>query len=493
MSFSLQNSALLTDLYQLTMAYGYWRCGVAETEATFHLSFRNAPFDGGYVVACGLQDAIDYLERFRFERSDLDYLASLRGADGEPLFCEHFLKFLDEQRLSCKAFAPPEGTVVFPHEPVLRIEGPILQCQILETPLLNIINFQSLIATKAARVCQAAGDDDVLEFGLRRAQGFNGAVAASRAAFIGGCSATSNVLAGKLLGIPVRGTHAHSWVMLFDDERRAFAAYAEAMPNNCLLLVDTYDSLNGVKNAIETAKQLEQHGHRLLGIRLDSGDLAYLSVRARQMLDAAGLVDTLIVASNDLDEHIISSLKQQGARIDVWGVGTKLVTSFDQPALGGVYKLSAVRARAELPWEPRIKLSEQAAKISTPGVLQVRRFIEGDAYCGDMIYAVDQPPTGGPYTIVDPFDLTRRKQISANCRYDDLLQEVYAAQRRTAPPPTLEQSRALVRRQLAALHPSIKRFVNPHQYPVGLEPTLHQRRTDLIIAARQQTRGATRA
>jgi nicotinate phosphoribosyltransferase len=297
----------------------------------------------------------------------LEFLATLTGDDGKPLFESAFLEYLRALRFTCDVDAIPEGTVAFPHEPLLRITGPILQCQLLETALLNLINFQSLIATKAARVCLATQGEPVLEFGLRRAQGLDGGLAASRAAYIGGCAATSNVLAGKTFDIPVRGTHAHSWVMAFDDEREAFSAYAKAMPNNCVFLVDTYDTLEGVRRAVETGKWLRERGHEMVGIRLDSGDLAWLSVEARKILDNGGFPKALIVASNDLDEHIIASLKAQGAQINVWGVGTKLITAFDQPALGGVYKLGAIRGD-DGRWVYKVKLSEQAAKVSTPGI-----------------------------------------------------------------------------------------------------------------------------
>src|SRR3954471_8600757 len=326
--------ALLTDLYQLTMAYGYWKSGRADREAVFELIFRKPPFRSGFTVVAGLGPAIDFIKGFRFEADDLEFLATLSGNDGKPLFDPAFLEHLKQLRFSCDVDAIPEGTVVFANEPLLRIQGPILQCQLLETALLNLLNFQSLIATKAARVCLAARNDSVLEFGLRRAQGVDGALAASRASYIGGCAATSNVLAGKVHGIPVRGTHAHSWVMSFAEEETAFQAYAEAMPNNCVFLVDTYDTLQGVRRAAKIGKWLREHGHELAGIRLDSGDLAWLSIEARKILDAAGFPKALILASNDLDEHIIQSLKQQGATINVWGVGTKMVTAYDQPALG---------------------------------------------------------------------------------------------------------------------------------------------------------------
>ncbi|MDA1229657.1 MAG: nicotinate phosphoribosyltransferase, partial [Planctomycetota bacterium] len=334
--------SLLTDLYQLTMAYGYWQQGKAEQQAVFHLFFRSNPFKGGFVIAAGLEPALEFIRPFRFKPDDVAFLATITGNDNQPLFEPAFLEYLGQLELTLDIDAIPEGTVVFPHAPLLRVRGPILQCQLLETALLNIINFQSLIATKAARIVMAAQSDPVLEFGLRRAQGIDGALAASRAAYIGGCAATSNVLAGKRFGIPVKGTHAHSWVMSFDTELESFSAYAEAMPNNCVFLVDTYDTLEGIRNAITVGNRLRDSGHSMVGIRLDSGDLAWLSIEARKLLDAGGFQDAAIVASNDLDERLIASLKQQGATIGVWGVGTKLVTAYDQPALGGVYKLGAM-------------------------------------------------------------------------------------------------------------------------------------------------------
>ncbi|MGE0479429.1 MAG: nicotinate phosphoribosyltransferase [Phycisphaerae bacterium] len=477
---------LLTDLYHLTMAYGYWKSGVGDCAAVFHLFFRTQPFGGGYSIACGLHYAIEWLKAFRFQGEDLEYLGTLAGHDGAPLFEPAFLDYLRELRFTCDVDAIPEGTVVFPHEPLIRVRGPIIQGQLLETPLLNMINFQTLVATKAARVCQAARDEAVLEFGLRRAQGFDGGLAASRAAFVGGCAATSNVLAGRLFGIPVRGTHAHSWVMSFDSELEAFQAYADAMPNNCVFLVDTYDTLDGVRRAIEVGRNLRARGRSLLGVRLDSGDFAYLSIEARRLLDEAGFHDTAIVASNELDEHIIASLKNQGATINVWGVGTKLITAYDHPAMGGVYKLGAIR-RPGGKWEHKVKLSEQALKVSNPGIQQVRRFLHEHEFLADMIYDEQTwPPLGAAAdgVIVDPLDPTRRKRLPADAPFEDLLVPVFRnGEPRFAPPP-LDAVRARTQAQLSALHPGIRRFVNPHQYPVGLELSLHDLKEHLILKAR---------
>ena len=480
---------MMTDLYQITMAYAYWKTGQAEREAVFHLHFRNHPFKGGFTIACGLADAISYAGNLRFDSSGLDYLRGLVGNDNQPLFDPKFIDYLRDLQFSCDLDAIPEGTVVFPNEPLLRVTGPLLQAQLVETALLNLLNFQTLIATKAARVNLAAGGDPVIEFGLRRAHGPDGALSASRAAYIGGCAATSNVQAGQSFGIPVKGTHAHSWVMSFDDERDAFLAYAQAMPNNCILLVDTYDTLEGVRRAVEVGKWLRDQGHPLAGIRLDSGDLAWLSIEARRILDAAGFPEVRIVASNDLDENIIQSLKEQGARIDIWGVGTKLVTAYDQPALGGVYKLGAIRS-PDGRWVHKLKLSEQAAKISTPGLHQVRRFRLGNEFIGDGIYDLE---TGAPesFTIVDPLDPTRRKHPPREATHEDLLVPIFRGGRLVFQSPSLDSIRARVKSQLDLFRTGVKRFVNPHEYPVGLELGLHELKTRLVLQARGET-GAER-
>jgi nicotinate phosphoribosyltransferase len=475
-------SPLLTDLYQLTMAQGYFLCDRAADQAVFHLFFRKLPFAGGYAVAAGLEPVLDFVASFAFEEADTAYLAELSGADGGPLFRPEFLAYLRGLRLSVDIDAMPEGTLVFPHEPLLRVCGSLLEAQLLETALLNLINFQTLIATKAARVCEAAAGAPVLEMGLRRAQGVDGALAASRAAYLGGCAATSNVLAGKRYGIPVRGTHAHSWVMAFDSEIEAFQAYAAVMPNNSLFLVDTYDTLAGVRHAIEVAKDLRASGHELLGVRLDSGDLAWLSTHARKLLDEAGFEKAAIVATNDLDEHLIESLRHQGAAVAVWGVGTKLVTAYDQPALGGVYKLSMVGAGGG-PLQPRIKLSEDPVKMSNPGVQQVRRFSDGGKLVADAIY----DETRGietPARIVDPLNTLKWRELDAALTQTDLLVPVVRGGHVVADRTPLEAIRDRTRASLAALDPTIKRLVNPHVYPVGLESKLFEARMDLYQRAR---------
>jgi nicotinate phosphoribosyltransferase len=475
--------ALLTDLYQLTMAQGYWKLSTADRQAVFHLYFRNAPFAGGFTIAAGLEDVVDVVRRMRFDSTDLEYLASLQGNDDRPLFDAGFLKYLAKLELTIDLDAIAEGTVVFPSEPLVRVTGSLLQGQLLESVLLNVVSFQTLIATKAARICHAARGDPVMEFGLRRAQGIDGSLSASRAAYIGGCSSTSNVLAGKLLGIPVGGTHAHSWVMSFDDELESFDAYARAMPNNCVFLVDTYSTLNGVRHAAEVGKKLRASGHRMIGIRLDSGDLAYLSIEARKILDDAGLTDAKIVASNDLDEHLIESLKQQGATIAIWGVGTKLVTAYDQPALGGVYKLSAIRNDSTEPWQYKMKSSEQLAKASFPGVLQVRRYKTEDRFQADLIFNLPEG-IGSPPTLIDPKDSTRHREIDPATPHEDLLVPVLRAGKSVYTSPSLQAIRQRAMDQVNALHPTHRRLVHPHEYPVGLDRGHAELRTNLLKEAR---------
>lgn len=477
--------ALLTDLYQLTMSYAYWKASLDKKESVFHLFFRKRPFNGGFTISAGLENVIDYLENFHFDSSDLSYLASLKGSDNQPLFDPAFFDYLANLKFSCHLDAVPEGNVVFPFEPLIRIQGPLIQCQLLESPLLNLINFPSLIATKAARICIAAQGDSVLEFGLRRAQGIDGALTASRAAFIGGCDSTSNVLAGKLYGIPVRGTHSHSWIMVFDDELQAFQTYAEQLPNNCVFLVDTYDSIEGVKKAIEVGKWLKQHGKKMLGVRLDSGDLTYLSVKSRELLDDAGFKDAAIIASNELDETLISDLKRQGACINVWGVGTHLVTSSNQPALDGVYKLSAIRDPGG-PWKYKLKLSEQMIKVSNPGILQVKRFMDKNEYVGDAIYDINLVSHDN-CIIIDPLDPTRQKVLNKHWDSRDLLIPIFRHGKLVYDLPPLTSIRANTQKELACFHAGVKRFINPHGYAVGIEKSLYDLKVNLIKNIRSRT------
>ncbi len=475
--------ALLTDFYQLTMAYAYWKSGKGEQKAVFNLFFRKHPFDGGFTILAGLEYVIDFCSNLKFDPKDLEYLGGMKKKDGSPVFEKGFLDYLDNLKFDCDLDAIEEGTAVFPNEPLIRVTGSLIQCQLLETPLLNLINFQTLIATKSTRINLAAQGESVLEFGLRRAQGIDGALAASRAAYIGGCSSTSNVMAGKLFGIPVSGTHAHSWIMAFPSELEAFEAYADAFPDKTIFLVDTYDTIQGVKNAITVGKILREKGKEMLGIRLDSGDLAYFSNEARKMLDEAGFQDAKIVASNDLDEEIISSLKGQEASIDVWGVGTKLITAYDQPALGAVYKVSAVQEK-DGSWTPKIKLSQQSLKINIPGIHSVKRFFSKDKAVADMIYLDDQKFEQPSLVIIDPADQTRRKRIMpAFYKEEELLKPIFKKGKKVYSSPQLNEIRERVQKQLASLDKTHRRLVNPHLYPVGLEENLHHLRMDLIIKA----------
>lgn len=477
--------ALLTDLYQVTMAQGYHAAGIARHEAVFNLFFRRAPFGGAVAIAAGLGLAIELLEGFRVADDDRDYLATLTGNDGQPLFRGDFLAALQELRFEGDVDAVPEGTAVFAHEPLLRISGPLWLCQLLETPLLNIINFSTLIATKAARICAAAEGDPVLEFGLRRAQGIDGGITAARAAVIGGCAATSNVLAGKIHQLPVKGTHAHAWVMAFPGELAAFEAYAAVMPNNCVFLVDTYDTIEGVHNAVRVGRKLRERGHALAGIRLDSGDLAALSVAARAILDEAGFHEAAIVASNDLDEHEIAALKAKGAKIGVWGVGTRLATAADQPALGGVYKLAAIRGPGE-DWRYTIKLSEEPIKVSNPGIQQVRRDHGPDGrFVGDRIYETSLGLGDEAIGIAD--GVRRGWPASAG---EALLRPIFRGGRRVYASPPVMAIRARTREQWAALPEGVRRLRAPDPYPVALDAGLHRLKESLCAAARARVEAA---
>lgn len=473
-----EDYALLTDLYQLTMAQGYWACGKLEEEGCFHLFFRETPFHGGFAIASGMDHVAEVIENFAFSDEDIAYLASVPAPGGGALFDPAFLDYLRTLELSVDIEAVREGTVVFPNDPLVRVTGPLLQCQLLETQLLNCVNFETLAATKAARVCLSAGTP-VAEFGLRRAQGESGALRASRACIVGGCASTSNVLAGRLFGLPVSGTHAHAWVMAFGDELEAFRAYAREFPTNCVLLVDTYGVTQGLKNAITVGLEMKARGEHLAGVRIDSGDLAWLAKQARAMLDEAGLVDTGVVLSNDLDEFAIKSILDSGAQVASWGVGTKLVTAFDQPALGGVYKLAAKRA-PQGAWEPCVKVTGQSSKQTVPGVLDVRRYFhESGTLAGDMVYDVTLPVARE--RIIDPSDELRQKDLTGK-RYLTLLEPLARAGKVVLP---AEYRSALVARdrcaaQLTLLDESQKRIINPHSYPVGLEYSLFYRRHDLV-------------
>ena len=464
---------LLTDLYQLTMAAGYYDQRLHQRKAIFHLFYRKAPFGGDFALSAGLALAIDLVKGLKFSADDVQYLGRLKGANGQPLFKEPFLNYLQRLKFTGNIYAVPEGEVVLPHEPLLRIEGNIVECQLLETALLTVMNFSTLIATKAARIKAAAGEDTVLEFGLRRAQGIDGGLTASRSAYVGGADASSNVWAGRYYGVPVKGTHAHSWVMAFPSEEEAFEAYAEAMPNNSIFLVDTYDTLDGIAAAILEGKKLRERGHEMLGVRLDSGDLAELSIAAREMLDAAGFPDAKVIASDSLDEYAIADLKARGARIDVWGIGTRLATAHDQPALGGVYKLAAIEDENG-DWLPRMKLSETAIKVSNPGRQGVRRYYDekDDFPMGSVIYnQFNGSPTGRFYT-QEGFSVS----VPPGLREDELLRPVFEDGELVYASPTLQSTRA---RALKSWK-NWSRISNFANFPHGLDTALYEDKMNLL-------------
>ena len=461
-------SALVTDLYQLTMAQGYWLAGIEHREACFDYFFRHHPFGGGYTVFAGLDDTLRLLETFRFVPDDLAYL------DSVGLFRREFLDHLRGLRFTGEVHALPEGTPVFPLEPILRVSAPLEECQLVETALLNTLNFQSLIATKSARVCQEAGAENVLEFGLRRAQGLDGALTASRAAYLGGCAATSNVQAGRVYGIPVSGTHSHSWVLAFPSELDAFRQFVAVYPKPSILLVDTYSTLgSGVPNAITVGLEMKARGETLAGIRLDSGDLAYLSIEARRRLDEAGLTETRICCSSDLDEYIIRDLRAQGARIDLYGVGTRLATAHGEPALSGVYKIAAIRS-TDGGWETKLKISEGSRKATLPGIKQVwRLYGADDRMMADWVeLAGSEPDTADGLWGFHPTDEHAKKQYTGIARAEPLLGPVLSGGRVCVDLPTLPALRERVREQLERMHPTMRRLLNPHVYKVSLGPRL---------------------
>ncbi|MDY3767166.1 MAG: nicotinate phosphoribosyltransferase, partial [Lachnospiraceae bacterium] len=410
---STMNLTLLTDFYELTMMQGYFK-NPTDQVVIFDAFYRRNPCDGGYAIAAGLDQVIDYIKNLTFSKEDIDYLRSLKTFD------EDFLDYLSTFHFSGDIYAIPEGTVVFPYEPLVKVIAPIMEAQLVETAILTIINHQSLIATKASRVVFAAKGDGIMEFGLRRAQGPDAGVYGARAAMIGGCIGTSNVLAGQLFDVPVKGTHAHSWIMSFPDEYTAFKTYAKLYPNACILLVDTYDTLkSGVPNAIRVFREMREAGITLknYGIRLDSGDLAYMSKQARILLDEAGFHDAIISASSDLDEYLIQSLKSQGATITSWGVGTNLITSKDCPAFGGVYKLAAVRDNQTGEFIPKIKLSENTEKITNPGNKTIYRIYDKNTgkIKADLICLADEKfDTSKDMIIFDPIETWKKTKIHAD-------------------------------------------------------------------------------
>ena len=475
-----RNLTLLTDYYELTMMYGYFKKQMTKTRSVFDLFFR-ANSESNYCIAAGLEQAVQYIENLRFEKEQLDYLRSTKDFD------EDFLAYLENFRFSGDIYALEEGTVVFPGEPLMIVKAPIIEAQLMESALLNIVNFQTLIATKASRVAYVAQPGQVSEFGLRRAQGPDAGIYGARAAMIGGCQATSNVLTGQLFGVPVGGTHAHSWVMSFPDELSAFRAYAEVFPKNCLLLVDTYDTLaSGVPNAITVFGELRAKGYEPMGIRLDSGDLAFLSRQARKMLDEAGFPNAKIFASGDLDEEVIWDLKAQGAAVSVWGVGTRMITSMDNPALGGVYKLSAEEVNGK--FEPRIKISENPAKITNPGVKRLYRFydrLSGKALA-DLIALEDEDYSSGePLEIFDP-ENTWKKMTLCDYEVRPLLAPIFENGELVYTLPTLSEISEYAKREMETFWDEYKRLHSPHRYKVDLSKPLYELKRGMLEERRSK-------
>ena len=474
-----QNLTLLTDLYELTMMQGYLKNPVQET-VIFDVFYRNNPCGNGFAIAAGLDQMIDYIKNLRFEKDDLDYLRSLE------IFDDEFLAYLADFHFSGDIYAIPEGTVVFPREPLVKVIAPIMEAQLVETAILNIINHQSLIATKAARVVNAARGDGIMEFGLRRAQGPDAGTYGARAAVIGGCIGTSNVLTGKMFDVPVLGTHAHSWIMSFPDEYTAFKTYAELYPGACTLLVDTYDTLkSGVPNAIRVFKEMQEAGKLSgrYGIRLDSGDLAYLSKEARKMLDAAGFEDAVIAASSDLDEYLIDSLKSQGAAITSWGVGTNLITSKDCPAFGGVYKLAAVKT-GDGEFVPKIKLSENTEKITNPGNKTGYRIYEktNGKLTADLISLVDDVfDESKDLVIFDPQATWKKTHLKGGTyTMKELMVKVFEKGECIYQSPSVMEIREFCKKEQETLWDETRRLVNPHEVYVDLSDRLYAMKTKLL-------------
>ena len=471
----MRNLTMMTDLYELTMMYGYFKHGMDKNEAVFDLFFRQTRENSAYAVMAGLESAIDYINNLHFADDDIAYLRSLN------LFDEDFFEYLRKLRFTGELYAMPEGTIVFPQEPLLRIKAPIMQAQLIETTLLNLINHQTLIATKASRVVYAANGDPVMEFGLRRAQGPDAGILGARAAVIGGCVGTSNVLTGQLFDIAVMGTHAHSWVMSFPDELTAFRAYASTYPKACTLLVDTYDTLrSGVPNAIKVFDELRAAGYEPVGIRLDSGDLAYLTKKAREMLDDAGYTNAKICASGDLDETLIRDLKSQGACIDVWGVGTKLITSDDHPALGGVYKMSAEIVNGEM--IPKLKRSDNPAKVTNPGYKKVYRLYKkknGKAIADLLTLEHEMIDEDKPLRIFDPAQ-TWKSMVLTDFTAREMLVPVYVDGKQVYQSPDIHEIQEYAKKELSTMWEEYKRLLNPHVYKVDLSDGLYDLKQKLL-------------
>ena len=471
-----ENLTMLTDFYELTMANGFFENGRGEQVAYFDMFFRTVPDDGGMAILAGLEQVIHYLKNLSFSPEDIAYLR------GKQLFSEAFLEYLANFKFECDVWAVPEGTPVFPHEPLVTVRGPAMQAQFVETMILLAINHQSLIATKANRIVRAAQGRAVMEFGSRRAQGFNGAVYGARAAYIGGCIGTACTIADREFGIPALGTMAHSWVQLFDSEYEAFAAYAKVYPHSCTLLVDTYNVLkSGVPNAIKVFDDvLKPLGCRPKGIRLDSGDITYLTKKARKMLDDAGYPDCKICASNSLDEYIIRDMILQGACIDSFGVGERLITASSSPVFGGVYKLAAVEQNGEI--VPRIKVSENVVKITNPGFKKLWRLYDRDTNkaIADVITLHDEIiDDTKPYEIFHPDHIWKHKTIT-NFRAVPLQQQIFKKGECLYESPSVEEIRTYCQQQLETLWDEVLRFENPHRYYVDLSPALWDEKNKLL-------------
>lgn len=476
---STSNLTLLTDLYELTMMQGYFK-NKNQDVVVFDAFYRNNPCDGGYAICAGLAQVIDYIENLHFDAEDISYLRSLQ------IFDEDFLEYLSDFKFSGDIYAVPEGSLIFPREPIVKVVAPIMEAQLIETALLNIINHQSLIATKAARVCYAAGGDGVMEFGLRRAQGPDAGVYGARAAVIGGCKGTSNVLAGQMFDVPVLGTHAHSWIMSFPDEYTAFKKYAEAFPSACILLADTYDTLkSGIPNAIRVFTEMREAGIPLTyyGIRMDSGDLAYLSKQVRKMFDEAGFPDAVIAASNDLDEYLIESLKRQGATITSWGVGTSLITAKDNPSFGGVYKLAAIKSK-DGSFLPKIKLSENIEKVTNPGNKTFYRIydkttgkIKADLIClYDEVF--DETKELKLFDPNAPWKKTRLSGGSYTMR--EMLVPIIKDGKVVYQSPSVMEIREICNQEKETIWDETKRFANPQEIYVDLSQKLYDLKTELL-------------
>ena len=475
-----QNLTLMTDLYELTMMQGYYKNKDQNETVIFDAFYRTNPCGGGYAISAGLEQVIQYIRELHFDGEDIDYLASL------GIFQPDFLEYLRTFRFSGDIYAIPEGTVMFPREPIIKVIAPIMEAQLVETAILNIINHQSLIATKAARVCYAAKGDGIMEFGLRRAQGPDAGTYGARAAMIGGCIGTSNVLCGQLFDVPVKGTHAHSWIMSFPDEYTAFKTYADMYPSACILLADTYDTLkSGVPNAIKVFTEMREAGIPLsfYGIRLDSGDLAYLSKKARKMLDEAGFPDAVISASNDLDEYLIDSLKAQGAAITSWGVGTNLITSKDNPSFGGVYKLAAIRDK-DGHFIPKIKLSENSEKVTNPGNKKIYRVYEKETgkIKADLIcLAEEEYSDADELVLFDPMEPWKKTKLKGGTyTLRPLMKQIFKEGQCCYTSPKVMDIRAYCRQELDTLWDETKRLVNPQAVYVDLSKKLYDVKMELL-------------